>query len=317
MVTGAFGYTGSHIASRLLDVGERVRTLTGHPDAPSPLRAQVEVAPLDFGDRAGLTRDMEGASTFYNTYWIRFPNGPLTFETAVENTRVLVGATEDVVVRRIVHICITNASADAALPYFRDKGLAEAVVACSAMSHAIIRPIVVAGKGDVLINNIAWALRCSPVVPVFGVGDYTLQPVYVGDVAEAAVAAGQQDPDLVASAVGPETDTYEGLLRLVATEIGSRSRLVRMSPSIAHAATRLLGYFVRDVILTRDEIGELMDGLLGGPREPDPRQDPLQHLALAERPASGPSVCFGAGSPLPHWDRPQVGKTRWVHPHTA
>jgi NADH dehydrogenase len=265
VVTGAFGYTGSHIARRLLDVGERVRTLTGHPDAPSPFRAQVEVAPLDFGDRAGLTRDMEGASTLYNTYWIRFPKGPLIFDTAVENTRVLIGAAEDAGVRRIVHISITNASADAPLPYFRGKGLAEAAVVGSAMSHAIIRPTVVFGRGDVLINNIAWGLRRSPVVPVFGVGDYELQPVYVGDVAQAAVAAGQQDLDLVASAVGSETYTYEGLLRLVATAIGSRSRLVHMSPAIAHAATRLLGYIVRDVILTRDEVGGLMAGLLVDP----------------------------------------------------
>ena len=101
VVTGAFGYTGRYIARRLLADGERVRTITGHPGRPDPFGGRVAVAPMDFHDRDGLARSLEGASTLYNTYWIRFPRGVVTFEKAVENSRTLIRAAEDAGVRRI------------------------------------------------------------------------------------------------------------------------------------------------------------------------------------------------------------------------
>ena len=262
VVTGAFGYTGRHIAHRLLALGDRVKTLTGHPDRPNPFNGQVSIAPMDFGDAAGLARSLEGATTLYNTYWVRFPRGETTFDMAVDNTATLVKAAEDAGVRKIVHVSIIGASSSSPLPYFRGKGLAEEAVRRSGLSYAVIRPTVVFGSDDILINNIAWAVRRFPFFPIFGDGGYKVQPVHVGDVAEMAVSAGRESGNQVMDAAGPETNTFEELVRLIAGSVGSRSRLVRMPRPLALAFTTLGGYLVRDVVLTRDEADGLMAGLL-------------------------------------------------------
>ena len=87
VVTGAFSYTGKYIARRLLADGISVRTLTNHPRRDDPLSADIEVFPLDFDDCDALVSALAGAITLYNTYWIRFPHGPLTFAKAVQNSR--------------------------------------------------------------------------------------------------------------------------------------------------------------------------------------------------------------------------------------
>ena len=164
--------------------------------------------------------------------------------------------------RRIVHFSITNADPDSPLAYFRGKGRLEDAVRSSSLSYAIVRPTVIFGEGDILINNIAWFLRRFPAFPVFGSGDYRLQPAFVEDVAEIAVDAANRNEDLAVDAVGPETFTFEELVRLIAEKVGGTSRLVHVSPRLALWLTRLAGYLVRDVVLTRDEIDGLMANLL-------------------------------------------------------
>src|SRR6266508_6834871 len=108
VVTGAFGYTGRYITARLLESGRSVRTLTGHPNRPNPFGARAAVAAFDFDDRRELAGHLGGATTLYNTYWVRFPRGDVTFEGAVRNTEALVEAAGGAGVKRIVHISITN-----------------------------------------------------------------------------------------------------------------------------------------------------------------------------------------------------------------
>ena len=262
VVTGAFGYTGRYIAGRLLSMGHRVRTLTGHPGRANDLGQQIDVAPLDFDDPDAVVRSLEGAETLYNTYWIRFARGDATFERAVEYSRVLIEAAEQAGVRRFVHVSIISASPDSPLAYFRAKSLVEEAIRSSKLSYAIIRPALIFGREDVLVNNIAWALRRFPLFPMFGRGDYRVQPVYVEDVAQMAVQAAQERENLTIDAVGPETYTFEEMVRLIADQIGASAWVVHLRPSTAHIVTRLVGYLVRDVVLTRDEIEGLMAGLL-------------------------------------------------------
>ena len=262
VVTGAFGYTGKYITRRLLSMGKPVKTITGHPNRPNPFGDQVSVAPLDFENPDELARSLEGAEVLYNTYWIRFPRGQLTFDRAVQNTRALVRAAVDAGVRRIVHVSITNASTGSPLPYFRGKGLLEEAVRDSGLSYAIIRPTVIFGNGDILINNIAWFLKRFPLFAIFGSGSYRIQPVFVEDFAEIAVGAAHQSENLVMDAVGPETFSYEEMVRLIADKVGSRATLVHVRPGLAHFLSRLMGYLFRDVVITRDEIEGLTAGLL-------------------------------------------------------
>jgi uncharacterized protein YbjT (DUF2867 family) len=258
VITGAFGFTGSYVARRLLAMGERVRTLTNHPRAG----AAFEAAPLDFQDRRGLARSMAGATVLYNTYWVRFAYGKVGHATAVENTRRLIRAAEEAGVKRIVHVSITNPSLDSPLPYFKGKAEVEDAIRSSSLSYAILRPAVVFGAEDILINNIAWLLRRFPVFAIPAAGDYGLQPIFVEDLAKLAVTAGSSRMNAVIDAVGPETYTYADLVRLIRSTVGGRSRIVHLSPSLVWMASRFLGWLVHDVVLTRDEVSGLMANLL-------------------------------------------------------
>lgn len=262
VVTGAFGYTGRYIATRLLARGERVRTLTHHPERPNPFDGALEVEPYSFEDPARLTRTLGGATTLYNTYWVRFPRGEVTFERAVEHSRRLFRAAREAGVRRVVHISITHASSSSPLPYFRGKGLVEEALLASGLSYAILRPTVIFGQEDILINNIAWLLRRFPVFALAGSGSCRLQPVYVEDVARLAVLVGDEEDDRVLDAVGPETFTFEALVRLLARVVHSRAVLVRAPPSLTLRLSGWLGRLLGDVLLTGEELEGLMAGLL-------------------------------------------------------
>ena len=262
VVTGAFSYTGKYVTQRLIEQGVRVRTLTRHPDQPNSFGDSVEADHLQFSDPDGLCRSMQGAGIFYNTYWMRYEHGRITFDRVVENTKTLFNAAKRAGVERIVHFSVTNPSPESELSYFRGKWQVEEALKNLGIPYAIIRPTLVFGVGDLLLNNMAWALRRFPFFPVYGSGDYTVQPVYVGDLATQAVEAGSRSGSAVADAAGPDTFTFKGLLRLLATSIGVRRWLIHTPPSTGLVLTRLVGLLMRDVALTRDEVDGLMAGLL-------------------------------------------------------
>lgn len=261
VVTGAFGFTGSHIARRLLDRGIAVRTLTGHANRVSPLHDLVDIRRLQFTDERRLVSDLEGARVLYNTYWVRFEHGATTFAGAVQNSRTLLRAAAEAGVERVVHVSITNPSLDSPLPYFRGKAEVEEALRASGLSHAVLRPAVFFGGRDVLVNNIAWLLRR---LPAFGLasGAYGLQPVHVEDFARLAVEQGASRADVTLDAVGPEILGFRELVELVRTAIGSRALLPTVPPALLLLASRLLGLLVHDVVLTPDEVQGLRLGLL-------------------------------------------------------
>ena len=268
IVTGAFGYTGKYIAKKLLSLEKKVRTITGHPNRQNPFGDQVSVAPFNFDNQGELVKNLQGATTLYNTYWVRFSYKQVTFDKAVENTKTLIKAAEEAGVRRIVHISITNASEASPFPYFRGKGILEKAISQSRLSYAIIRPTVLFGHEDILLNNIAWLLRRFPIFAILGSGDYQLQPVFVEDVAEIAVKAGQHEENMIIDAVGPEIYTFNEMVRLIADKIHSKAKIVHLNPELALFFSRLVGYIVNDVVLTRDEVYGLMSNLLVSEKPP-------------------------------------------------
>jgi NADH dehydrogenase len=174
-------------------------------------------------------------------------------------------------VERIVHIGITNPDASSPLPYFRGKALLEEQIRRSKMSHAIVRPTVIFGAEDILINNVAYLLRRLPVFLVPGDGQYRIQPVAAEDVARIAVEAGGAAENLIIDAVGPETFGFGQLVRLIAEALGSRARVVNGPPWLALLAARAMGLALGDVMLTRDELDGLMANLLVSGRPPEGR----------------------------------------------
>jgi NADH dehydrogenase len=261
LVTGAFGYTGSRIAERLLADGRRVVTLSRRDGGSHPLAGRIERMPYDF-DEAALAAALDGVETVYVTYWMRFPRGETTWGEMVENVGRLARASVAAGVRRLVYVSVSNASHDSSTAYFRAKAAAEDMIRASGVSHAIVRPTLLYGPADILINNMAWTLRRLPVFGIPGDGEYRVQPVHVDDVAELSIRLGASDEAADVFAAGPEVLTFNELTRVVRAAVGSRALVTHMPPTLVLAATRVVGVLVRDVVLTRDEIRELTESLL-------------------------------------------------------
>jgi NADH dehydrogenase len=262
VVTGAFGYSGKYIAARLLREGHRVRTLTNSIQRANPFEGRVEARPFHFDEPAKLVDALRGAGVLYNTYWVRFNYADFGHAAAVGNTLRLFDAAREAGVGRVVHVSITNPSDDSPLEYFRGKARIERALRESGLSYAILRPAVLFGGEDILVNNLAWALRRLPVFGVFGNGKYRLQPIHVDDFAGLAVDQGREESSRTIDAIGPETFAYRDLVRQIGVIIGKRRPIVPVPRTVGYLAGRLLGKLVGDVVITRDEIEGLMRGLL-------------------------------------------------------
>lgn len=262
VVTGAFGFTGRYIAGLLLDRGAGVKTFTGHPERPDPFGGRVKALPFCFDDPGVMVENLKGASTVFNTYWVRFNHGRTTFGQAVSNVQNLIRAAAEARVKRFVHISITNPDENLPSGYFRGKAMMERTLIESGLSYAILRPSVLFGDGSILFNNIAWFLRRFPFFAIPGRGDYRIQPVFVRDVAELAVELSRRKENVITDAVGPETYSFKELVYAIRDVINSRCRIVHLPPGLAYRLTGLINPIVGDVVITRDEIKELMQDYL-------------------------------------------------------
>ena len=258
-VTGAFGFSGKYIAQRLLALRHEVITLTNSPQRANPFGGSIKAFPYNFSEPHELEKSLRGIDALINTYWVRFDNPPhFTFAQALANSKVLFDATKHAGIGRVVHISITNPDRNSRLPYFRGKAELEDYLKQTGISYAILRPAVLFGKEDILINNIAWALRHLPVFGIYGDGRYRLQPIYVDDLAATAIDRMTGATNETIHAIGPETYCYRGMVEMIAREIGSRALVVSMPSMLAYQAVRVLGWMVGDVINTRDEVRGLM-----------------------------------------------------------
>jgi NADH dehydrogenase len=260
LVTGAFSYSGRFLTEGLLKDGRQVRTLTNHP-RPDLFADQVVVYPLQFeGDL--LAQALTGIDTVYNTYWVRFPYASLDFQIAVRNSGALIRSARVAGVRRFVHVSIANPSVESPHPYYRGKAAVEQDLTTSGLSYAIVRPTVIYGEGDVLMNNIAWFIRHLPIFGIPGSGRYRIQPVFVRDHVDLMRKLATIDDPIIVDSVGPDDYTFDELLRMMRSALHSRTALVKLPPPVVLLALRAFGALVRDVILTHNEVGALMDDLL-------------------------------------------------------
>jgi NADH dehydrogenase len=262
VITGALGYTGKVVAEQLLEQGVRLRTLTNSPNRPNPFGDAIEINPLAFDDPELLTRSLAGADVLYNTYWVRFNHKHFTFEQAVTNTKILFDAALRAGVQRIVHVSILHADEADDLGYYKGKHELEDSLKATGIPHSIVRPGVLFGRGDILVNNITWALRQMPIFGVFGDGQYRLRPLHVEDMARLLIEHANKTGNVTVDAVGPECFSYIELVDVLADILQLRRPIMRIPSPIAFACTKLLNPIVKDVIITREEVKGLMRGLL-------------------------------------------------------
>jgi NADH dehydrogenase len=180
----------------------------------------------------------------------------------VQNSKALIAGARTARVRRFVQVSIANPSVDSPFPYYRGKAAVEQHLMDSGLSYAIVRPTVLYGEGDVLMNNIAWFMRHVPVVGIPGSGHYRIQPVFIRDHVDLMRTVGAHDKNIVIDSVGPDSYTFEELLRRIRRALDCHTALVNVPSPVALGVLRVLGVFVHDEILTHEEIRALMDGLL-------------------------------------------------------
>lgn len=263
LVTGAFGYTGKYIKDLLLARGRSVRTFTNHPDLAEAKAQSVQCFPYDFDNSVAMVKALDGVDTLYNTYWVRFCYGEITFETAIKNTLILLQAAKQANVRKFVHVSVSQPDRHCKLPYFEGKAILEEAVKNSGLDYAIMRPTVVFGREDILVNNIAWFIRKLPFVPVFNRGTYLVQPVFVGDLAAIAVdVGGKGGTEGTFDVAGPEIYSYRDLIRKMAEALDKKVHLFSLPQKIGFVLIRILGVFLQDIVLTQDEIEALVSGRL-------------------------------------------------------
>lgn len=262
LVTGGLGYVGKYIVSELLEKGCNVRTITNSPNRPNPFGNKLDVYQYNFDDMVKLAKNFENVKVLYNTFWIRFEHGDKTFEWALENSRKLVNAAVKSGVERVVHISVLNSDSNSDLKYYRYKGLCEDMIKKSGIEYSILKPAIVFGHEDVLINNIAWSLRHLPVMGIFGKGDYRIRPIHVEDLANLAVIEGGNTGKVEIEAVGLDNIQFKEMVKTIKDEIGSKTLVMPVPIFMGYLVTKFIGLILRDKFLTMDEVKALIRGKL-------------------------------------------------------
>ncbi len=258
VVTGAFSNIGAAVAENLLERGDTVHTLTGR-DVPSG--SPITRADLRF-DREHLVWQLRGADALVNTYWIRLPMAGQTFEGAVENAQVLFTAAREAEVGRVVHVSVSNAPNGTNLGYYRGKAKMERLLAETGLPHTILRPTLVLSERDILTSNIVWLLRQLPVFLLPKNGAAQLQPILLHEAGQLIADAIDEKENRIGDLAGPEIYTFREYIELLCEACALRRLLLPVPNGLALFATRVMGWLLSDVILSREELLGLQQELL-------------------------------------------------------
>ncbi len=202
LVTGATGYIGRHLVSRLVDQGERPRCLVRNLSRAANIlpagAGKVEFVKGDTTSPASLETAVQGIDTIVHTAFITADHKQSTGnhyeETNVQGTANLVKAAKNAGVKRIIELSGLGTKPDKPGSYMQGRYLAEQMLKESGLDWTIIEPSVLFGKGAPFIKGLTDLIRTSPVVPLIGGGKVMFQPIYVEDVVTVIIKV-LQDPE--------------------------------------------------------------------------------------------------------------------------
>ena len=252
-VFGGTGFLGRAIVERLLAEGLAVRVAARHPDKAA---AGAQAVYADLCDESSLASAIEGAQAVINAVGLYVEKGAETFE-AVHETGALNLARQAAAqnVERLVHVSGIGADPRSASSYVRARAKGELLVTEAFPRATILRPSVLFGPQDSFLNALASIAARMPFLPLFGRGNTRLQPVYVGDVAEAALRA-LTHPEAAGKTYelgGPEVYSYRALVKLVLAR-SKRRRLLLPLPFPVWQALAALASLLPSPPLTRAQV---------------------------------------------------------------
>ena len=269
-IYGGSGFVGRYIARRMAKEGWRVRVAVRRPNdalfvKPYGVVGQVEPVACNIRDDASVRAVMKGADAVVNCVGILNGHGKNTFGAVQADgaARIARIAAEEGVAS-LVHLSAIGADENSASEYQQTKAAGEKAVLQAFPSAVILRPSIIFGNEDGFFNRFASMARLGPVLPVVG-ADTRFQPVYVDDVAQAAVKGikGEAAPGIYELG-GPDVDTFHDLMRQMLAVIHRRRLIVNVPffvASIMGGAFDLLqavtlGLF-RNGLITRDQVRNL------------------------------------------------------------
>lgn len=269
-IYGGSGFVGRYIARRMAKEGWRVRVAVRHPNEaifvrPYGVVGQVEPILCNVRDDASVAAALKGADAVVNCVGILSETSKNKFESVQnEGAERIARLAAAEGISRMVHISAIGADANAASDYARTKALGEQAVLAHMGSAVILRPSIIFGTEDQFFNRFASMTRLGPVLPVIG-ADTRFQPVYVEDVAQAAVqgVTGAAAPG-VYELGGPEVATFRELMQHM-LEVVHRRRLILNVPFFM-ASLMGLGFdmlqklslgILHNHMITRDQVKNL------------------------------------------------------------
>lgn len=278
-VAGGTGFLGRHVVARLIADGHDVVVLarTAGGEAAGVTRIAVDAA----GDPATIAAAIAGCDAVVNLVGVKREAAAQGFTAAhVTTVERLLVACDAAGVRRFVHISVVGAR-DGAGPYMASKLRGEQVVAGSSLAWTIVRPGVIAGRGDDFLTNLAAMIRHLPLFPGPDGGSAEIQPVLVDDVA-AAIAGVLVQPSTIGATidvVGPERLPLRAWVQRVARALGLRTLVVPAPGALLAPVIGALERLLPAPPLTRAQLGMLREGMVG---EPAPAGLDLRPRALDE-----------------------------------
>ena len=233
-VFGGSGFLGRRIVMRLAEAGHAVRVAVRRPDRASFLQrlgrdGQIELVRADVWEEATVAGAVKDAAAVINTVGHYVEKGGATFDRVHGQGALHVARqAKQAGARRLVHISGLGADPESPSPYVRARGIGDARVREAFDGATILRPSVIFGPDDSFLNTFARIARRSPVMPLFGRGETRLQPVFVGDVAEACarVLADPATRGTIYELGGPRVYAYRELVRLVHERTAARTVMV-------------------------------------------------------------------------------------------